>query len=195
MPILQIINEAQPPTFCENNDYLYISFQLFISIYRMFIGDKIYKTSKTKSSRLNQNELTGASYTWYGWIERKNPSKYTLTHHVTQKRKKRNQLLHINLPPPLIILLKRGKKWAPEVVRSNPALCPRSASLWRDERVPSASPSEWSAPGVHLAAPPIGRPPGTAASGGSGHVSLPAGRSGTYCGARTWVGFWGLWWS
>lgn len=35
----------------------------------MFIGDKIYKTSKAKSSRLNQNELTGASYTWYGWIE------------------------------------------------------------------------------------------------------------------------------
>lgn len=32
----------------------------------MFIGDKIYKTSKAKSSRLNQNELTGASYTWYG---------------------------------------------------------------------------------------------------------------------------------
>lgn len=66
MPILQIINEAQPPTFCENNDYLCISFQLFISIYRMFIGDKIYKTSKTKSSRLIKNELTGASYTWYG---------------------------------------------------------------------------------------------------------------------------------
>lgn len=54
------------------------------------------------------------------WMNRaKNPSKtsnnhilhiYTLTHHVTQKRKKRNQLLHINLTPSPHHLTKKWKE-------------------------------------------------------------------------------------
>lgn len=66
------MNEAQLPTVCENNDNFYKFSNIYIYISYVYRIKKTPSRYKTKSSCLNQNELTGASNTWYWWKEREN---------------------------------------------------------------------------------------------------------------------------
>lgn len=55
MPILHIMNEAQLPTVCENNDYFYKFSNIYIYISYVYRIKKKTSRYKTKSSCLNQN--------------------------------------------------------------------------------------------------------------------------------------------